>query len=137
LSTHKSCYFHLIVSGMEGDNHMGDCLNCCPDDRDKFIITDNFCGNFSLVCGDSNVPVWDTYELVPLGTVSVLYLGGCADALIVTVTDSAGNTDTFEVPPKNTRSRTYANLVSVRLACPGSGTNNCVGRYCLDLHYLV
>jgi Protein of unknown function (DUF3992) len=119
---------------MEGGDWMEDCLNCCPNNN-EFLVTDNFCGNFSLACGDTNNPIWGTDELVTFGTLSIFYLGGCAEAIIVTVIDSSGNIDMFEVPPKNTRSRTYANLVSVRLACPGAGTYYCEGSYCLNLHY--
>lgn len=111
-------------------------LNCCPDGN-EFLATDNVCGNYSFTCGESNFPVWDTNEVIPVGTVSIFYSSGCADVLIVTVIDSAGNIDMFEIPPRNTRSRTFANLVSVRLTCPGSGTNNCEGTYCLNLHYLA
>ncbi|MGN8647353.1 DUF3992 domain-containing protein [Gracilibacillus sp. HCP3S3_G5_1] len=112
-------------------------LKCCPDDK-EMLATDEVCGNFQLACGTSDFLVWDTDEVVPLGTVSIFYLSGCADTLTVTVTNSDGQTDTFEVPPRNTRSRTYANLVSVSLACStGAGTFDCEGRYCLDLHYLI
>ncbi|WP_077299571.1 S-Ena type endospore appendage [Virgibacillus pantothenticus] len=112
------------------------CLNCCSD-RNEFLASDNVCGNFSFACGEPNFPVWDTNEVIPVGTVSILYTSGCANALIVNVTDSIGNTDAFEVPLRNTRSRTFANLVSVSLTCPESGSNNCEGRFCLNLHYLA
>ncbi len=109
----------------------------CHRDSTNHLATDNFCGNFSFKCGDTNFLVWDTDDIVPLGTVSIFYLSGCSDSLMVTVTDSAGNIDTFEVPQRNTRSRTFANLVSVRLACNGSGMIHCEGRYSLDIHYFI
>lgn len=115
---------------------MSDCLNCCPD-LNNFLANDDFCGNFNFACGDSNFTVWNTDEVLPVGTVSVLYTHGCADALVVKVTSSFGDIDTFEVPLRNTRSRTYANLVSIELKCSGTGNNNCEGSYCVNLHYLV
>ena len=107
------------------------------DDSKKALISDTFSGCFSLTCGEMDIPVWDTEEVLPFGTVSVLYTNGCADALIVTITDSAGNIDTFVVPPRNTRSRTFSNLVSVRVSCPGTGSGICEGRYCINLHYFI
>lgn len=115
---------------------MGNCLDWYEESM-KAVVSDDFNGCFSLACGETNIPVWDTKEVLPFGTVSVLYTNGCADALIVTITDSAGNTDAFEVPPRNTRSRTFANLVSVTVSCPGAGTGTCEGRYCLNLHYFI
>ena len=64
------------------------------------------------------------------GTVSIFYSEGCAGNLTVFVTDSSGKTDTFQVPPENTISRTYSDLVMARLTCPlGTGNNSCLGKY--------
>lgn len=110
----------------------------CFTERSEFLATDDICGNFSFTCGNANFLVWDSVEVVPVGTVSVFHTHGCASLLSVTVTDSDGHSDTFEVPPGNTRSRTYANLVSVTFSCSTSSESTiCEGRYCLDLHYLI
>ena len=77
-------------------------------------------------------------QAAPAGTVSILYSEGCSGNLTVSVTDSSGATDTFQVPPENTISRTYSDLVMVRLTClPGAGNNNCLGKYCITISYPV
>ncbi|RFA33407.1 hypothetical protein CAI16_14770 [Virgibacillus dokdonensis] len=111
--------------------------NYCYKHRNQFLATDNVCGNFRFSSDNAHFTVWDSKEIIPLGTVSIFHNGDDENSLIVTVTDSRGNIDTFLVPPRNTRSRTYANLVSVHLTCSGSRIQFCEGRYCLHLHYLV
>ncbi len=102
------------------------------------LITNECCGNFKLPCGSSNFTVWNTTDTAPAGTVSILYSDGCAENLTVSVIDSSGNTDTFQVPPENTISRTYKDLVMVSLTCPsGPGNNNCSGKYCITISYSV
>lgn len=105
-----------------------------------FLATNEICGDFHLPCGSANFTVWNTTEVASSGTISVLYKGGCSetDNLIVSVIDSSGFLDTFQVPPHNTVSRTYADLATVRLACPtGNGNNRCTGKYCLTINYLI
>ncbi|CAH0224516.1 hypothetical protein SRABI80_02368 [Peribacillus frigoritolerans] len=103
-----------------------------------FLTTDEICGNFNIPCGSSNFTVWNTTEVAPSGTVSVFYSDGCTANLTVSVTDSSGFTDMFEVPPQSTISRTYSDLVMVRLTCPvGTGNNRCTGKCCLTIHYPV
>jgi hypothetical protein len=107
-----------------------------PPEPPTFLATNEICGDFYIPCGSSNFTVWNTTEVVPSGTVSVLFKGGCTGNLTVSVTDSSGFTDMFEVPPHNTISRTYADLVIVRLTCPaGDGSNSCTGKYCLTINY--
>ncbi|MET1179326.1 S-Ena type endospore appendage [Peribacillus simplex] len=103
-----------------------------------FLTTNEFCGNFNLPCGSSNFTVWNTDEVSPSGTVSVFYSDGCSGNLTVSVTDSSGFTDTFDIPPLNTISRTYSDLVMVRLTCPaGTGNGICSGKYCITISYPI
>jgi hypothetical protein len=107
-------------------------------EHEKCLTTDEICGNFSLPCGFSNFTVWNTTEVVPSGTVSIFYSDGCSENLTVSVTNSFGFTDIFLVPPHNTVSRTYSDLIMIRLTCPTEiGNNRCTGRYCLSIHYPV
>lgn len=103
-----------------------------------FLITNEICGNFKLPCGSSKFTVWNTTKVAPAGTVSIFYSDGCTGNLTVSVTNSARFTDTFEVPPGNTISRTYSDLVMVRLTCPSGTANNiCLGNYCITISYPV
>ena len=109
-----------------------------PQTNQVYLITNEVCGNFKLPCGSSNFTVWNTTDTAPAGTVSIFYSEGCAGNLTVSVTDSSGKTDTFQVPPENTISRTYSDLVMVRLTCPsGTGNNSCLGKYCITISYPV
>ncbi|WP_179298843.1 S-Ena type endospore appendage [Evansella halocellulosilytica] len=104
----------------------------------SLLASDEVCGNFTVTCGQTDVIVWNTSDVTSAGTVSIYYGSGCADELIVTVVDSEAIADTFLVPSQNTRSRTYANIVEVRVSCPpGGNQTSCHGRYSIDLHYLV
>jgi hypothetical protein len=109
----------------------------CPDPCD-LLASDGISGNFNILCGQSDITLWSTIEVTSAGTVTIYYGEGCSDALLVTVIDSLGGIDTFSVPQKNTRSRTYASLSEVRITCP-AGVNQfpCYGSYCIDLNYFV
>lgn len=120
-------------------------MGCCCPDAVSTLASNEICGNFAVPCQtDTPTPVvlYDTDGTVtPSGTVSIYYDKGCGETLTVTVTDSTGTTDTFDVPPKNTRSRTYDDIVSLAITCTSTATppetGQCVGKYCVDLNYMV
>jgi hypothetical protein len=102
------------------------------------LASDGISGNFHISCESSDVTVWDTVDVITAGTVSVYYGEGCASSLEVTVIDSQGDQDTFFVPPKNTRSRTYKNIVELKVSCTAAVNQiPCLGSYCIKIHYFL
>ncbi|MEH6989896.1 DUF3992 domain-containing protein [Cytobacillus firmus] len=136
---------------------------CCPDENGgnggngavRPILTDQFCCNFELNCdatpgderfvwrsrqGDQNIPV--------AGTVSVSYIGGCADPLQVNIRLGGENgtiVGQLFIPEQSGGPGNLANCQSITLqqfdtleiiCSPGTGQgNDCEGEFCLTIHY--
>lgn len=122
------------------------CNGCCPDSNSSLqfgdLVTDEFCGNFDIPCGEETEGLWVLDQTFfdegaqTAGTVSIYFEGGCGEFITVTVSRRNLPDTTFNVPPRNTRSISALNLTEVRVNCP-EGDGRCRGKYCLNLHYDV
>ncbi|MEC3885354.1 S-Ena type endospore appendage [Halobacillus sp. HZG1] len=111
----------------------------CEEDGDMFY-SDDFCGNFTIDCGEEPESVWES-ELVVTGTVSVYYAKGCSDGLLVTILLDGILQQSFIVPLAiesaygNTRSFTVREFNEIQITCIGEGEQSCAGTYCINAHY--
>ncbi|MFC0522044.1 S-Ena type endospore appendage [Pontibacillus salicampi] len=102
------------------------------------IASNEIAGDFYLPCNTNGFTIWGTTELLPSGSVSVFYEYGCASELVVTVTNSTGMMDTFQVPPHTTVSRSYADVTEVEITCQGEEEEGrCKGTYCITIDYPI
>lgn len=130
------------------------CGNCCPD-QTRPILSDEFCGNFKLDCGNgasddrfvwrSRVGPSHTVPAPVAGTVTVLYQDGCDNELLVNLRlggDNGAIVGTLTIPKQpgpggNAQSITLQQFDTLEIICahPGTGDSDCVGTYCLNIHY--
>ncbi|GAA0450237.1 S-Ena type endospore appendage [Alkalibacillus silvisoli] len=127
---------------------------------EPFIIESSFCGNWSYPCTEAETRrlLWEngnesgtppSNNLVERvgGTITVNYISGCANSLIVIVTDSDEQEHVFEISAPvgpsvtnqtgNAVSKTFASVERVEIVCQDESlSGSCYGKYCIDVNYL-
>ncbi|MFA9456769.1 DUF3992 domain-containing protein [Halalkalibacter sp. AB-rgal2] len=86
-------------------------------------------GNIRISCGEQAL-VWEaSSDLDISGTVTVTHLSGCEEMEVF-----VDGEHVFTLTVGQSRSMTFSEIHSVEVRCL-SGTDYCLGKYCLQLHY--
>ncbi|WP_345239287.1 DUF3992 domain-containing protein [Pontibacillus salipaludis] len=116
-------------------------VKCWCEDGGDMFFSDDFCGNFTIECGEEPESVWQS-ELIVTGTVSVYYAKGCDAELLVEILLDGNTQQSFTVPLAlesaygNTRSFSVREFNEIQITCSGDGDESCVGTYCVNAHYV-
>ncbi|HDT6579455.1 TPA: hypothetical protein QFT23_005751 [Bacillus cereus] len=105
----------------------------CPE---KQIVCNNICGNICLDEVNDTLIIWENHSTIPIliSIVSITNFQSTPFALLkVIITQTNGNTISFDVSPGNTRASTISCIHSVTVVC--NGPEICEGAFNIETYY--